>query len=185
MISKTAVVAKGVSLGKNVKIWHFTQIREGVNIGNNCIIGKNVYIDCEVKIGSNVKIQNNSLIYSGTVIEDDVFIGPAVCFTNDKYPRATISGKLKKKNDWNLGKIFVKKGASIGANSVIISGLEIGNYAMIGAGSVVTRSVPRYGLVRGNPAKILGFVCKLGHSLNIKVNSKAKDYYCQACKKHY
>ena len=119
MIAETAIISPKAKIGKDVSIWHFAQIREDVVIGKNCIIGKNVYIDKGVVIGSNVKIQNNALIYSGTIIEDEVFVGPAVCFTNDKYPKAATNGKLKTEGQWNHGEIIVRKGASIGANSIL------------------------------------------------------------------
>jgi UDP-2-acetamido-3-amino-2,3-dideoxy-glucuronate N-acetyltransferase len=161
-----AIISKDAEIGKNTKIWHFTQIRENAKIGDNCIIGKNVYIDSGVKIRNNVKIQNNSSIYHGSEIEDGVFIGPHVCLTNDKLPRAiTEDGKLKTEKDWKVGKILVKKGASIGAGSIILPDVTIGEFAMVGAGSVVTKDVPDYGLVYGNPAKPQGKVDKSGKKI--------------------
>lgn len=166
MIQKTAIVDKTVKIGKNTKIWHYVQIRENTKIGDNCILGKNVYIDFNVKIGNNVKIQNNSSIYHGSEIEDGVFIGPHVVLTNDKNPRAVNPDlTLKSETDWKVGKIRVKKGASIGARSVILPNLIIGEFAMIGAGSVVTKDVPAYALVYGNPTKLQGYVCKCGFKL--------------------
>ena len=163
MKSDTAVVSEKAKIGNNVRIWHFAQIRENAEIGDNSIIGKNVYIDHEVKIGKNVKIQNNVSVYFGAKIEEGVFIGPHVCFTNDKMPRAiNEDGELKSDKDWKVGKIIVKKGASIGACSVILPDVTIGQYAMVGSGSVVTKDVPDYGLVYGNPAKLQGYVDKKG-----------------------
>jgi len=165
-IYKTADVSDKAKIGKSTVVWNNTQIREGADIGRNCVLGKNVYIDHDVKIGNNVKIQNNSSIYYGVTIEDGVFIGPHVCFTNDKNPRATLSdGSLKKLEDWGLSKTLVKKGASIGANATILPGLSIGEWAMIGAGSVVTKNIQNFGLVVGNPAKLVGFVNEKGEKV--------------------
>ena len=153
-IHPTAEIDKSAIIGKNTKIWHFSQVRENVIIGDNCIIGKNVYIDFGVKIGNNCKIQNNSSIYHGTLIKDGVFIGPHVILTNDKYPRAiNPDGTLKTNSDWDVGKIIIKSGASIGAGSVILPNVTIGKNAMVGSGSVVTKNVDDNGLVYGNPAK--------------------------------
>ncbi len=183
MIHKSAEISDKTKIGKNVSIWHLTRIREGVKIGNDCIIGANVYIDHNVKIGSRVKIQNNVLIYWGTEIEDEVFIGPNVCITNDRYPRAvTPTGKLKNKSDWKVGHVIIKKGASLGAGSIVVCPNKIGSYAMIGAGSVVTKPVQDYALVLGNPAKLYGFVCESAHHLEKTTKDK---YYCKTCKKHY
>ncbi|MCJ7787033.1 acetyltransferase [Patescibacteria group bacterium] len=160
----TAEVSDGAKIGKNTKIWHYVQVREGAQIGANCILGKGVYIDFGVKIGNNVKIQNGVDIYHGVTIEDGVFIGPHVCFTNDKHPRAIDGkGKLKGADDWQVEETLVKKGASIGANSTVLSGITIGEYAMIGAGSTVTKDVPQHALVYGNPTRIHGRVDKGGN----------------------
>ena len=165
-IHPTADVSKQAEIGKNTKIWHLSQVRENAAIGQNCILGKNVYIDHDVKIGNNVKIQNNSSIYYGSEIEDGVFIGPNVCLTNDKNPRAiTEKGKLKRDSDWEVDKILVKKGASIGAGSILLPGITVGEFAMIGSGSVVTKDVPDFGLVYGNPAELKGYVDKKGNKV--------------------
>lgn len=150
-------------IGKNTRIWHNAHVRKNAKIGSDCIIGKNVYIDEGVVIGNKVKIQNNVSVYKGVAIEDGVFVGPHVCFTNDKLPRAiNPDGTQKNQTDWKIAKTTVKEGASIGANSTIICGVNIGKFAMIGAGSVVTKNVPDYALVYGNPAKFKGYVCKCG-----------------------
>ena len=157
----TAIVESD-DIGEGTKIWHFAQVREGAKIGKNCIVGKSVYIDAEVEIGNGVKIQNFVSVYKGVRIEDDVFVGPSVTFTNDRYPRSF---------QWDEEKIIptvVKRGASIGANSTIICGVTIGEYAMIGAGSVVTKDFPDYGFVMGNPARLKGFVCPCGMKLQYK-----------------
>lgn len=188
MIDQTVQIADKVKIGKNTKIWSFSQIRENVQIGNNCIIGRNVYIDHDVKIGDNVKIQNNALIYYGSTIEDGVFIGPGVCLTNDKYPRAiTQKRRLKKASDWQAGKIRVKYGASIGAMATILPDVTIGSYAVVGAGAVVTKSILDNSLAVGNPAKILSYVCKNAHPLEkiIKLTPMYTTYMCQKCKKIY
>lgn len=181
---KTAEISKNAKIGKNTYIWHNAQVRENAKIGNNCTLGKNVYIDHDVVIGNNVKIQNNASVYFGSKIEDGVFIGPNVCLANDKAPRAiTKEGKLKSNKDWELGKIIVKKGASIGAASVILPDITIGEYAMVGAGSVVTKNVPNYALVYGNPAKLIGYVCKCGNKITkIEERGNKLTLFCLKCK---
>lgn len=165
-IHESASVSKDAQIGENSKIWHQCQIRENAIIGNDCNLGKNVYIDHDVKVGNKVKIQNNCSLYYGVKIDNDVFIGPHVCFTNDKIPRAiTEEGKVKKSEDWSQGETIVKDSASIGAGSIILPGVTIGKYAMVGAGSVVTKDVPDYGLVYGNPAKIEGYVDNVGNKV--------------------
>lgn len=167
-------------IGSGTKIWHFAHIREGAEIGKNCVIGKSVYIDTGVKIGDGVKIQNFVSVYKGVIIEDDVFIGPSVTFTNDLYPRAYIW------NDSRLITTLIKKGASIGANSTIICGITVGEYALIGAGSVVSRDVPAFGLVYGNPARLKGYVCYCGRKL-VKICDKNMNktvYTCSYCNKN-
>ena len=168
-----AVVDNGATIGLNSKIWHFAHIRSTAKLGSNVIIGKNVYIDADVIIGSNVKIQNNVSVYHGVTIDDDVFVGPHAVFTNDLRPRAV--------GDWQVGKTNVKKGASIGANSVIVCGNDLGSYSMVGAGSVVTKSVPAYALVFGNPARFQGVVCKCGTKLAGKDATDNSSYHCDKC----
>lgn len=175
-IHPTAIV-ETEDIGDGTKIWHFVHIREKARIGKNCTIGKSAYIDTGVVIGNNVKIQNFVTIYKGVIVEDDVFIGPAVVFTNDLYPRSFIWGDSK------IERTIVKRGASIGANSTIICGTKIGEYAMVGAGSVVTRDVPPYALVYGNPAKLRGFVCYCGKKLENVVEEEVERvvYKCSQC----
>ncbi len=180
-IHDTAEVSPKVKIGKNTKIWHYTLIRENVRIGKNCIFGKGVYVDQGVQIGSNVKIQNNSNIYQGVTIENNVFIGPAVTLTNDKFPRSTTpEGILKTEKEWLISKSVVKKGASIGAGSIILPGVSIGDFALIGAGSIVTKSLPAHALALGNPARIIGFVCKCSQILT-KIPIKPKILKCKDC----
>ena len=170
-VHPTADVSLEAQIGAGNSIWHQAQVREGVHIGHHCVIGKGVYVDFGVRIGNNVKIQNYVSIYHGVTIQDGVFIGPHVCFTNDKRPRAVNpDGSLKGGADWVLSETFVLEGAAIGANSVIVCGTTIGRWAMVGSGSVVTRDVPDYGLVWGNPARLQGFVCPCGERLQ-KVDS--------------
>lgn len=182
MIHKTADVEDGTIIGKNTKIWHLCHVRKGAKIGENCVLGKNVFIDSEAVLGNNVKLQNNVSVYSGVTIEDGVFIGPHVTFTNDLIPRAiNVDGSLKAGNDWELVKTLVKKGASIGAGSVILPGITLGEFCMVGAGSVVTKDVPTYGLVYGTPAKPAGYVCKCGRKLgDNNLKGKIKCSYCKS-----
>ncbi len=167
MIHATAEIDPQATIGENVYIWNWVQIRENAKIGDNCILSKGVYIDAGVKIGNNVKIQNNVSVYNGVTIEDGVFIGPHVCFTNDKHPRAiNEDNTFKTANDWKVSPIIIKKGASIGANATILPGVTIGKWVMVGAGSVVTKDVPDYGLVIGNPATKRGYVNRTGREVN-------------------
>jgi len=165
-IHPTAEVSPRAEIGAGSAIWLQVQVREGARLGRNCIVGKGVYIDFDVQIGNNVKIQNGVSIYHGVTIEDGVFVGPHACLTNDKLPRAvTPDGSLKGADDWVVGPILVRQGAAIGARAVVLPGVTIGRWAMIGAGAVVTRDVPDYGLVWGNPARLQGFVCPCGERL--------------------
>ena len=155
-------------IGGGTKVWNQVQIREGSKIGKNCILSKDVYIDYGVIIGSRCKVQNGVSVYSGVTIEDDVFVGPHATLTNDKVPRAFNS-------NWIITPTLIKTGASIGANATIVCGITIGRYAMVAAGSVVTKSVPDHGLVMGNPARIVGYVCKCGNTLDLRS-------HCLSCK---
>lgn len=161
---KTAEVSAKAKIGNGTKIWHYVQVMENAIIGEDCILGKNVYIDSGVNIGNKVKIQNNVSVYKGVNIENNVFIGPHVCFTNDKMPRATDyqTGALKTNSDWKISNTVIKSGASIGANSTILPGITIGSMAMIGAGSVVTKDIPDFALAYGSPVKVHGLLDKSG-----------------------
>jgi len=186
MIHETADVSEKAKIGRDTNIWNQSQVRESAVIGDNCILSKNVYVCAGVKIGDNVKIQNNVSVYQGVTIEDGVFVGPHVCFTNDLLPRAINSdGKPKtgadNPDDWKITKTLVKKGASIGANSTIVCGVTIGEWALVGAGSVITKDVPDYGLVYGNPAKLHGFVCACAE----KLEKREDKFYCKKCEKEY
>lgn len=163
-IHDTADVSRQAVIGEGTKIWNWVQVRENSKIGKNCILSKGVYIDADVTIGNNVKIQNNVSVYHGVEIADGVFVGPHVCFTNDKNPRAINEDEsLKSADDWKVSPIVVSKGASIGANSTVLPGVSIGEYALIGAGSVVTKDIPAYALAFGNPARVVGEVDKAGN----------------------
>lgn len=183
-IHPTAEVSEKAIIGDGTSIWHHSQVREGVHLGKNCILGKGVYVDADVAIGDNVKIQNYVSIYHGVTIEDGVFVGPHVCFTNDMRPRAiNPDGSLKAADDWVLSLTLIKHGAALGANSTIRCGITIGEWAMIGSGSVVTRDIPAYGLVVGNPAKLRGFVCPCGEKL-IEIGSTPAGVILQCPKCH-
>jgi acetyltransferase-like isoleucine patch superfamily enzyme len=176
-IHDLAVVDDGAKIGKGTKIWHFAHIRSSAKIGEGCIISKGVYVDANVVVGNNVKIQNGVSVYHGAIIEDDVFCGPHMTFTNDLYPRSFSS-------TWEVTNTLVKRGASIGAHAVIVCGITLGEYCMVGSGSVVTKDVPPYGLVRGNPARLVGFVCKCGHPVSEEVEKKEDHvkFLCSECK---
>lgn len=165
-IHPTADVSPQAVIGEGTSIWNQVQVREGAVIGTNCVISKDVYIDAGVHIGSNVKIQNGVSVYHGVTIEDGVFVGPHVCFTNDKYPRAiNPDGTLKGAEDWIVSETRIGYGAALGARAVILPGVSVGRWAMVAAGAVVTRDVPDYGLVVGHPARLKGFVCPCGARL--------------------
>ena len=168
-IHTSSYVSDEASIGKGTKIWINSQIREGVVVGTNCIISKDTYIDHDVNIGSGVKIQNGVSVYHGVTIKDNVFIGPSVVFTNDYYPRAN-------NENWEITPTLINENVSIGANATIICGITIGEFALIGAGSVVNKNVLPYALMVGNPAKKIGNVCKCGYRLDEK-------FICKKCGK--
>jgi UDP-2-acetamido-3-amino-2,3-dideoxy-glucuronate N-acetyltransferase len=161
-VHPTAVLDEGCEIGKGTKIWHFSHIMPNCKIGENCNIGQNVVISPEVVLGKNVKVQNNVSIYTGVTCDDDVFLGPSMVFTNVTNPRSAVN----RKNQY--AKTRVKRGATIGANATIVCGHDIGEYAFIGAGAVVTKTVPAYALVVGNPARQNGWMSEYGHKLNFK-----------------
>jgi UDP-2-acetamido-3-amino-2,3-dideoxy-glucuronate N-acetyltransferase len=163
----TAVIDEGCSIGEGTKVWHFSHIMGGCTIGDHCNIGQNVVISPEVVLGKNVKVQNNVSIYTGVECEDDVFLGPSMVFTNVVNPRSAVNRRGQ------YARTKVKKGATIGANATIVCGHDIGEYAFIGAGAVVTKHVPAYALVVGNPAKHVGWMSEYGHKLEFDANGEA------------
>jgi len=171
-IHESSYVEDGVSIGNGTYIWHFCHIVRGAKIGNQCKIGQNVYIGAKAIIGNRVKIQNNVSIYDDVIIEDDVFCGPSMVFTNVINPRAFIERKLEYK------KTIVRHGASIGANATIVCGVKLGAYCFVGAGSVVTKDVPDFALVYGNPAQQHGWVCRCGTKLD-------ETMVCSSCRTEY
>lgn len=169
-VHPTAEVSDKAKIGARTKIWHQAQVREGAQIGEDCIIGKGAYVDAQVKIGDRCKVQNYACVYHGVTIGDEVFVGPHATFTNDHYPRAANA-------EWKITETMVEDGASIGANATIVCGVRIGKCAMIGAGSVVTHDVPAHALVVGNPAKVIGQVCRCG----ARVEQKTAPFVCEKC----
>lgn len=164
---ETAIIDEGCTIGNSSKIWHFSHIMPNCTVGEKCNIGQNVVISPDVILGTNVKVQNNVSIYTGVICEDDVFLGPSMVFTNVLNPRSAIIRKSEYK------KTIVKKGASIGANATIVCGITIGEYALIGAGAVVTKDIKAYALVIGNPARQTGWVSEYGHKLQFDKNNRA------------
>jgi len=162
----SADVSETATIGDGCKIWHLAQVREGASLGEGCIIGRGAYIGTGVSIGAHCKIQNYALIYEPAVLEEGVFIGPAAALTNDKFPRAiNPNGSLKSGDDWHAEGVIVRRGAAIGAQAVVVPGVEIGAWSMVGAGAVVTEDVPAHALVVGVPARQVGWVGKSGQTL--------------------
>jgi acetyltransferase-like isoleucine patch superfamily enzyme len=181
-VAATAIVDSGAELGPGARVWHWTQVREGAVIGAESIVGKGCYVDAGVRIGSRVKIQSNVSVFHGVTIEDGVFVGPHVCFTNDKAPRAiNPDGGLKGADDWTVGATLIRYGASIGANATVVCGVTVGRFAMVGAGAVVTRDVPDHGLVLGSPARLVGYVCACGLRLPGGPGAAAEERCCDGC----
>jgi len=178
-IQPTAIVDKNVVIREGTRVWNFVHIRENAEIGKQCVLADYVYVGRGVKIGNNVKLENRATVYEGVTIQDKVFVGPHVTFTNDPYPRSFST-------DWKILQTLVKEGSSIGAGTVIVCGVTIGEYTLIGAGSVVTEDMPPHALAYGNPARIRGFVCRCSRKLEIE--EKKKTYVlmkCQFCRKKY
>ena len=168
----TAIIDDDVIIGDNTRIWHWSHIMSNVKIGMDCNIGENAFLESGVVLGNNVKVKNNVAIYTGVVCKDNVFLGPNCVFTNVSNPRSFIN----RKNEFKT--TIIEEGATIGANATIICGHNIGKYAFVGAGSVVTKDVPDYTMVVGNPAKFYSYVCRCGNKLD-------KNLFCESCKKQY
>ena len=178
-VPSTSVVDKSAIIGEGTQVWNFVHVRENAEIGKECVLADYVYVGRGVKVGNGVKLENRATVYQGVTIEDKVFVGPHVTFTNDFFPRSFST-------DWKILPTHVKEGASIGAGTVIVCGTAIGEYALIGAGSVVTENIPSHALAYGNPARIRGFVCRCGRKLETK--EKKKDCVlmkCQFCREEF
>jgi UDP-2-acetamido-3-amino-2,3-dideoxy-glucuronate N-acetyltransferase len=173
---ETAVIDDGAKIGNGTKIWHFTHVMPDAELGEKCNLGQNVVVSPKVKLGNNVKVQNNVSIYTGVICEDDVFLGPSMVFTNIVNPRSAVIRRDE------YVETQVRQGASIGANATIICGNELGKYCLIGAGAVITKPVPPYALMVGNPAKQIGWVSEYGHRLDFGQDGKAT---CPESKEEY
>lgn len=182
-VDPLAEVSPGAHVGDGTRIWRYAYVREGARIGDECNIGSGVYVDAHVHIGARVKIQNHVSVYEGVTLEDGVFVGPHACFANDMYPRAiTVDGALKSAEDWSVTPTLVKRGASIGAHAVIRCGVTVGEFALVGSGSVVTHDVPPHAMVFGNPARVRGYVCYCARPLAIlRDEADALVGRCDAC----
>jgi UDP-2-acetamido-3-amino-2,3-dideoxy-glucuronate N-acetyltransferase len=178
-VHESSYIDEPCEIGEGTKIWHFSHIMKNSKIGRQCNIGQNVVISPEVTIGDNVKLQNNVSVYTGVVLEDDVFCGPSMVFTNVVNPRSHVS----RKDEYR--KTLVKKGASIGANATVVCGHTIGRFAFIGAGAVVTKDIPDYALIVGNPGRLAGWMCECGIQLTFSRESREQSCDCSACGKSY
>jgi UDP-2-acetamido-3-amino-2,3-dideoxy-glucuronate N-acetyltransferase len=178
-VHESSYVDEGASIGAGTRIWHFCHIMPSARIGAGCNLGQNVFIGRDVVIGNNVKVQNNVSIYTGVIIEDDVFLGPAMVFTNVINPRSLIERKDE------FQRTLVRRGATIGANATVVCGVTLGAYAFIGAGAVVTKDIPDYGMVYGNPARLKGWVCICGVHLDFGPDAESETTSCSACGRTY
>jgi UDP-2-acetamido-3-amino-2,3-dideoxy-glucuronate N-acetyltransferase len=178
-VHPSSIVDEGCTIGAGTKIWFFNHVQSGSRIGRDCIIGQNVNIDRDAVVGDRVKIQNNVSVYKGVVVEDDAFLGPSMVFTNVINPRSHVN----RKNEFLPTRIG--KGSSLGANSTIVCGHNVGAYAFVGAGAVVTRDVPDYALVTGNPARVRGWVCQCAVKLSFSPTAEGEHATCSACGKRY
>jgi acetyltransferase-like isoleucine patch superfamily enzyme len=195
-VHPTVDLEDDVSIGPKTSVWHRSQIRTGARIGAECVIGGSVFIDEGVTIGDRVKIQSGALVYHGVTVADGVFIGPGAILTNDRFPRAIVpDGSVAGADDWDVSPIHLETGCSIGAGAIVVAGNDVGAYALVGAGAVVSRPVPSHALVVGNPARRIGWVCACGHRLADSMGHDApanRDRYamdreliCPACDRRY
>jgi UDP-2-acetamido-3-amino-2,3-dideoxy-glucuronate N-acetyltransferase len=169
----SAVIEPGARIGEGTRVWHHAHVRDGAVVGADCTLGANVYVDVGARVGDRVKIQNNVSVYNGVTLEDEVFVGPSAVFTNDRYPRA--------RGEWEVVPTLVREGASIGANACVVCGVEIGAWAVVGAGAVVTRSVDAHAVVVGNPGRRVGWACACGRIAS-RADVAPADVRCDACR---
>jgi UDP-2-acetamido-3-amino-2,3-dideoxy-glucuronate N-acetyltransferase len=176
---ESSIIDDGAQIGSGTKVWHFCHVMGSAKIGERCNIGQNVFIAPDVVIGNNVKIQNNVSLYTGVVVEDDVFLGPSMVLTNVINPRSHVSRKEEYRTT------LIKKGTSVGANATLVCGITLGKYCFVGAGAVVTRDIPDYGLVYGNPARLQGWMCQCGIRLQFESADSAELAICPECGQRY
>jgi acetyltransferase-like isoleucine patch superfamily enzyme len=193
-VHASADIEAGARVGPRTSIWHRAQVRTGATIGADCIIGRDAFIDEGVSLGDRVKVQNGALVYHGVTVEDAVFIGPGAILTNDRFPRAvTPEGELARAADWTVSPIVLREGCSIGAGAVVVAGADVGRHGLVGAGAVVTRTVPDFALVVGNPARRIGWICACGTRLTIGDSSDpapaepdpGADLRCASSDRHF
>lgn len=193
-VHPTADLEDDVTVGPRTSIWHRAQVRRGATIGAECVIGRDAFVDEGVVLGDRVKIQNGALVYHGVTVEAGVFIGPGAILTNDRFPRAiTATGDLARADDWTVSPITLRFGSSVGAGAVVVAGVDVGRFATVGAGAVVTRPVPDHALVVGNPARRIGWVCACGQRLidpaidapAPALLSAGADIACPQCDRRY
>jgi acetyltransferase-like isoleucine patch superfamily enzyme len=182
-IHPTAEVSDDAEVGPGTRIWSHVQVREGAVIGSECILGKGAYIDVNVRIGDRCKLQNSAFVFHGFSLEDGVFLGPGVMLLNDKHPRAiNADGSLKTDSDWTVSEAVVRRGAAIGGGAVVLPGVNIGTFAMVGSGAVVTSDVPDHAIVFGNPARLKGFACVCGQQLRpVELKANGMLMRCASC----
>jgi len=178
-VHQSSYIDEGAEIGEDTKIWHFSHVMPRARIGRRCNIGQNVLVASDVVIGDNVKIQNNVSLYTGVIVEEDAFLGPSMVFTNVINPRSHVTRKDEYKTT------LVKKGASIGANATVVCGVTLGQFCFVGAGSVVTRDVPDYALVYGNPARLRGWMCQCGIQIDFAAQGDLETAACRHCGERY